>query len=266
MIIIKVGGGRDINWNYVCQDIASLVKKEKVVVVHGANYRRDKVARKLGHPTKNIISPSGVASVYTDKKALEIFLMVYAGLVNKQIVAKLQKLGVSAVGLSGVDGRLWEAKRKANTLVKEKGKTKLLRNNFVGRVEKVNTNFLNILLNNGYVPVICPPAISFDSEIVNVDNDLAVAVLARELNVKKIVNLFEAPGLLMDSSDERTKVERIEKEKVDDYLNLVNGRMKKKVMGAKYAIDAGIESIYWGYGRVKNPIKKALAGRGTVIQ
>lgn len=266
MLIIKVGGGKNINWDYVCQDIASLVKKEKVILVHGASAKRDEMAKKLGRPTKTIISPSGISSVYTDQKALEIFLMVYAGLINKKIVAKLQKLGVNAVGLSGVDGQLWQGKKKKYTLVKEDEKTKLMKDNLTGRVEKINTKLIKILLDNGFILVICPPAISFEGEIINVDNDLAVATMAGALSVKKIVVLFEAPGLLKDPNDESSLIDQIRKEKVDDYLKFAQGRMKKKILGAKEAISAGAREIYWGDGRAKNPIQKALSGKGTVIR
>ena len=116
MIIIKVGGGKTINWDYICQDLASLAKKEALVLVHGASAKRDEMARKLGFPTQYLLAPSGNQGVFTDEKALEILVMVYAGLVNKQIVSRLQKLGLKAIGLSGADGRIWEGKRKEHLL------------------------------------------------------------------------------------------------------------------------------------------------------
>ena len=131
-----------------------------------------------GIPIKKITSPSGISSVYTDKKVIDVFLMTYCGLINKKIVSILQRFGVNAIGLSGVDGRLWEAKRKDVVYSLEKGRTKLIKDNLTGKVERVNSRLLMLLCKNGYVPVLCPPAISFDNEIVNTDNDTAVAVLA----------------------------------------------------------------------------------------
>lgn len=265
MLIVKAGGGKHINWDYIAQDIASLTKKEKVVVVHGASVKRDEIAKKLDHPTKTITSPSGISSVYTDKQALEIFLMVYAGLVNKQIVASLQKRGVNAVGLSGVDGRLWEGKQKPHTVIKENGKTKLLKNNLTGRVEKINKKLIQMLIGHGFVPVICPPAISFDGEIINTDNDVAVAVMAADFTVEKLVVLFEAPGLLRDIKNEKSIIHKIKKEKLDEYMHFAKGRMKKKILGAQKACLSGVKVIYWGDGRIKNPISNALQGKGTII-
>lgn len=265
MIIVKIGGGKNINLDYVLEDFASLVKKEKAILVLGASAKRNEIAQKLGHPPKVVISPSGISSVYTDKAAMEIFLMVYSGLVNKQVVAKLQNLGVNAVGLSGLDGRIWEGKRKKNILVKEEGKIKLLTDNLTGKVERVNTKLIKLLLDNGFIPVISPPAISYENEIINVDSDLALAAMAKELRVEKIVFLFEAPGLLKDLGDETSLINKINKEKIDHYLKFAQGRMKKKILGAKMAIEAGVKEIYFGDGRIKKPITLALEGKGTVI-
>lgn len=109
MILIKIGGGKKINLDAICSDIKTLIDKgEQIVLVHGASTIRDEIATSLNHPTKTIISPSGVSSVYTDAKSIDIFLMAYVGLVNKRLVEKLQQHGVNAIGLSGIDGRLWQ--------------------------------------------------------------------------------------------------------------------------------------------------------------
>src|SRR5258706_5621428 len=155
MILIKIGGGKQINWEYIAKDIAALISTgEKVIVVHGASVVRDEIAEQLGVPTKIITSPSGIPSVYTDEKALEILLMAYCGLTNKKIVAKMQSYGINAIGLSGVDGKLWEAKRKDAVYAVENGKEKLITDNLTGKVEKVNTKLMLLLIENNYIPVI----------------------------------------------------------------------------------------------------------------
>jgi len=265
MILIKVGGGKNINWDFIAQDLLNLIKKEKLILVHGASSKRDEIAAKLKCPSQTVVSPQGISSVYSNQKALEIMLMVYAGLVNKQIVAKLQQYGLKAVGLSGVDGGLWRAKKKGEIYIKENGKIKLLKNNLTGRVEIINYNLINLLLKNDYLPVLCPPAITYEGEIVNTDNDWAISIMAGFLGISKIVVLFEAPGLLKNPKDEKTTIRRIKKEKINDYLLYAQGRMKKKILGAKKAFELGIKTIYWGDGRVKRPITKALAGKGTII-
>ena len=267
MIIIKIGGGKNINWDYICQDLVSLVKKgERIIVVHGASSTRDEIAEKLKIPTKTITSPSGITSVYTDKKALEVLLMAYSGLINKQIVAKMQSYGINAVGLSGVDGRVWEAKRKDVVYAVENGKTKLVNDNLTGKVEKINKNLINLLVKNKYVPVICPPAISFENEIVNTDNDIATALMAGILGIKKIVVLFEAPGMLRDINDPQSLIKELKEEELENCMKFAIGRMKKKLLGAQKALALGVKRIHWGDGRIKHPILKAIKGKGTVIR
>lgn len=266
MIIVKAGGGKNINWDFICKDLVSLIKRgEEFIVIHGASSTRDEIAEKLKIPTKTITSPSGITSVYTDKKALEVLLMVYSGLINKQIVAKMQSYGINAIGLSGVDGRVWEAKRKDAVYAVENGKTKLINDNLTGRVEKVNKNLINLLVKNQYVPVICPPAISFENEIVNTDNDIATALMAGILEIKKIIVLFEAPGMLRDINDPKSLIKKLKKEELENYMNFAIGRMKKKLLGAQKALSLGVKKIYWGDGRIEHPILNAIKGKGTVI-
>jgi len=265
MLLIKAGGGSALNWDAICRDIASLIETEPVILVHGANARRAEIAEKLSVPVRTVVSPSGISSVYTDEEALDVFLMAYPGLVNKKIVAKLHLHGVNAVGLSGVDGGLWLAKPKKDILIRDNGKIKLLRRNLTGRVEKINTDLIRLLLDGGYTPVLCAPALSYEKSIVNTDNDWAVSVMAESLGVKRIVSLFEAPGLLKDPEDEQSLIPHIDRNTLDDYMDFAKNRMKKKMLGAKKALEGGVETIYWGDGRTNDPIRNALNGSGTII-
>lgn len=265
LLLIKVGGGAGINWDYVAADLKKIIKKRKVIIVHGANAKRAEIAAKLNYPIKTITSPSGVQGAYTDKRSLEIFLMAYPGVVNKQIVAKLQAAGINAVGLSGVDGRLWEGTRKKSIQEKKGEKIKLITDNMTGRVEKINTKLINILIDGRFVPVICPPAISFESEIISPDGDGAMAMMAKVFEAQEIVFLFEARGLLKNINDKKTMIKEIKKENLDQHMQYAVGSMKKKLVGAKYALEKGVKKIYFGDGRVKDPISLALEGRGTVI-
>jgi acetylglutamate/LysW-gamma-L-alpha-aminoadipate kinase len=105
MLLVKAGGGRDLNWDGVCADIAELRVSEPIVLVHGASTLRDEIAARMSIPVRTVVSPSGVTSVYTDREAIEVFLMAYAGLANKRLVARLLRHGVPAVGLSS--GKPW---------------------------------------------------------------------------------------------------------------------------------------------------------------
>ncbi|MBD3280275.1 [LysW]-aminoadipate kinase [Candidatus Dojkabacteria bacterium] len=265
MLIVKVGGAKNIDWDLIAADLKNILEREQVVLVHGASQTRDDIAKTLDAPSETVVSPSGVSSVFTNRRAMEIFLMAYSGLVNKLIVENFQGHGINAIGLSGVDGRIWEGKRKDRLLVKEGEKIKVRKGNLTGRVEKVNTGLITNLVQEGYVPVICPPAISYEKELINVDNDLAIAVMARELGVKNIVVLFEAGGLLEDLSDPHSLVKKINKEEIEKFYDFAKGRMKKKIMGAKEALDNGAEKLYWGPINIDSPITKAIEGGGTII-
>lgn len=266
MMIIKIGGGRDIQWDYIARDIKTYLKREPVVVVHGANYIRDNLASSLGKPTRTIVSPSGISSVYTDSEAIDIFLSAYAGIANKRLVALFQKCGIPAVGLSGVDGGLFQAERKKNVYSVESGKTKLITDNLTGKVYKINTTLIKVLLNNNFVPVVCPPAISKEHDIVNIDGDMATAQLAAALKADKILFLFESIGLLKKFPDEKTRIKKISKDKLGEYINYAQGRMKKKILAATSALSSGVSTVYFGDGRIKKPVTHCLKGTGTIIQ
>jgi len=191
--------------------------------------------------------------------------MVYAGKVNKLIVEKLQQLGVNAVGLCGGDGRLLEGRRKSTLRIVEGGKRKVLRDDYTGKVERVNVGLAQLLLDGGYLPVVCPPAISYEGELVNVDGDRAAAALAEALRAEKLIILSNVPGLLRDVEDESSLIRRIPREEVEASLSYAKGRMTKKVMGAQEALEGGVGQVIFADSRVEQPIRNALAGEGTVI-
>jgi acetylglutamate/LysW-gamma-L-alpha-aminoadipate kinase len=263
MILIKIGGGLETNFETISSDIAQL--NEQVIFVHGANGPRDNLADRLGVPTKRIMSPSGVTSVHTDAEAIEVLTMAYAGLINTKWVSHLLKQGVQAVGLTGLDGRLLVGERKKVLISQEGDKKVLIRDTYTGRVHQVNTQLLEILLDSGYMPVITQPATTTDGIMINTDNDLNSAVIASQMKVTEMVFLFEAPGLLKDINDPDSLIKTVSKDELRSVLAYAQGTMKKKVLGALYALEHGVKKIYWGDSRIEQPITSALAGNGTVI-
>ena len=263
MYILKVGGGKNINWDYIAEDLKSM--KKEVIIVHGANAWMKEISQKLGVSEKIITSPSGHVSRYTDEKTMEILLMTYSGLMNKKIVATLRKYGINAMGLCGADGGIWLGKKKEAILSRENGRVKVIRDSLTGNVESVNASLIKLLIDKGYTPILTIPAVTPDGELINVDNDRAVAVMARDMKIKKIVMLFEAPGLLKDKDDESSKISRIDMKEIDQYIKLTEGRMRKKLLGVKEAFAFGVQKVYLGDGRIKHPIINTLEGKGTII-
>ena len=266
MIVLKIGGSEGINYDFIADDIAALVKGgQPLIVVHGGSALTNQVAEQLGHPPQFVTSVSGFTSRRTDRRTLEIFEMVYCGQMNKGLVEKLQRRGVNALGLSGLDGRIWEGPRKDAIKVIQNGRRVVIRDDYTGKVERVNVPLLQALLDAGVLPVLTPPAASYDGEAINVDGDRAAAATAAAFHVEALIILSNVPGLLEKFPDESSLIRHIPKAKIDQFMSFAEDRMKKKVMGAQEALAQGIGKVIFADGRVEQPVRRALAGEGTVI-
>lgn len=267
MIVIKIGGSRGINLDYVLDDVAALLQNgAKIILVHGAGNEANELGEKLGHPAKHVASPQGFTWRYTDPQTLEIYTMAAVGKINASLVQALQKRGVNAVGLSGVSGRLLEGPRKDAVRIVEGGKQRILRDDYTGRVEKVNAPLLGTLLDQGYLPVIAPLAVSFEGDAMNVDGDRAAAMVAGAVGAQELIILTNVVGLMRQFPDESSLISHIDKARVEASLDFAEGRMKKKVLGASEALNLGVRRVIFADGRIAQPIQNALAGKGTVIE
>jgi [amino group carrier protein]-L-2-aminoadipate 6-kinase len=266
MIVVKVGGSAGIDYDALCADVAELWKQgQKLILVHGGSNETNRIAELLGHPPKFVTSPSGYSSRFTDRETLEIFEMVYCGKMNKGIVERLQKHGVNAVGLSGLDGRIFEGKHKDSVRVVEDGKIKILRGDHTGTVEKVNVSLIRLLLENKYLPVLTPPGSSYEGVAINVDGDRAAAAVATALKAEALLLLSNVPGLLRNFPDEASLIKEIPAKEVETFMEFAKDRMKKKVLGAAEAVQGGVGKVIFGDARVSRPVQNALAGQGTVV-
>ena len=266
MIVVKVGGGTSLNIDAVVSDIVALRQSgTELLLVHGGAQTTNAVAEALGHPPQFVTSETGHVSRRTDRRTLEIFEMVYCGQLNKMWVEKLQGKGVNAVGLSGLDGRVFEGTRKDTLRIRVDGRRMVLRDDWTGTVDKVNVDLLKLLIGGGYFPVLTPPGSSTDGEAINVDGDRAAAMVAGAFSADALVILTDQVGLLKNFPDESSLIAQIPKEHAEKFMEFAEGRMKKKVMGAVEAIDAGVGRVIFADGRVESPITKALEGAGTHI-
>jgi [amino group carrier protein]-L-2-aminoadipate 6-kinase len=265
-IVVKVGGSAGIDYDRVCQDVAALVGQgAPLLLVHGGSAETNRVAEALGHKPEFIVSESGFESRRTDRQTLEIFEMVYCGKMNKMLVEKLQRLGVNAIGLSGLDGGLLRGPRKKAIRAVKDGRTILIRDDLSGKVEQVNGTLVSLLMSAGYTPVISPPALSYDNEAINVDGDRAAAAIAVAMRAEALVLLSNVPGLLRSFPDESTLVRRVERANAEQFMAYAQGRMKVKVLGALEAVAAGVGRVVLGDARLEQPVRQALAGAGTTI-
>jgi acetylglutamate/LysW-gamma-L-alpha-aminoadipate kinase len=265
--VVKLGGTDGVDFSAICADAVELLKQGKrLVFVHGGSAEANALGEGLGTPPKMITSPSGYTSRYTDRKTLEIFLMAVNGKVNSLLTEQLQMMGVNAFGLCGLDGKLLQAVRKESVQSIENGKRKIIRDDYTGKIEKVNSELLTMLLDAGYMPVIAPVAVSEKGEALNVDADRAAAMVASALKAENLLLLTAVPGLMKNFPDESTLIRQLPQSQLAAASEAAQGRMKKKVLGAEEALKGGVSRVIIADGRIQNPISNALAGNGTVIQ
>jgi len=262
MIIVKIGGGNGINIPGIIEDLAAL--DERFIIVHGANALRDKLAEDLGRPKQVLTSVKGYTSVYSDEKLLDVMMMAYAGVRNKRIVELCHRKGINAVGLTGLDGKAVQGKRNKGIRVYQDGKLKIVRD-FSGKPQAVNQPFLELLLGNGYVPVLTVPIIDEQNAAINTENDDVVRVLQQALQADTVINLIEAPGFLEDKDDEHSLIEKISPAQLEAREQQVEGRMKRKILAVRKLFEHGATKVIIGDGRTECPVADALAGKGTVI-
>jgi acetylglutamate/LysW-gamma-L-alpha-aminoadipate kinase len=266
MIVVKVGGGTTLDVDAIVADIVGLrAQGTEMVLVHGGAQITNAVAEALGHPPQFVTSETGHVSRRTDRRTLEIFEMVYCGQLNKMWVEKLQRRGVNAVGLSGLDGRVFEGTRKETLRIRVEGRRMVLRDDWTGTVDRVNVALLRLLIDAGYFPVLTPPGASTAGEAINVDGDRAAAMVAGALAAEGLIILSDVPGLLAAFPDESSLIAQIPRGDAGRFMIVAEGRMKKKVMGAVEALDEGVRRVIFADGRVGQPISRALAGAGTHI-
>ncbi len=262
MMIVKIGGGSKINIKGVIADLSE--QKEQFIIIHGANALRDELAAKLGIQKNVITSVRGYASVLSDESVIDLQMMAYAGLRNKRIVELCQQYGINAVGLSGLDGKMIQGQRNVGIRVKEGSKIKLVRD-FSGKPRAINIHLLNLLLANGYMPVLCIPIVDENNFAINSENDDIVRVLQEAIKADTIIQLIEAPGFLDNPDDPASLVPKITRTELLRREEQVEGRMKRKMLALRQLFESGAVRVIITDGRTEHPIKDALAGKGTVI-
>jgi acetylglutamate/LysW-gamma-L-alpha-aminoadipate kinase len=243
--------------------LKELLKEDKAVLVHGGGVEVTETAAKLGKEQKFIVSPEGFRSRYTDKETIEIYTMVMAGKLNKQIVLALESQGVPAVGLSGLDGALLKAKRKKKLIaVDERGRKKVIDGGYTGKITEVNAVLLQFLLEKGYVPIVTPIAVSEEFEPLNVDGDRTAAFVAGALKADCLILLTDVEGLSLKGN----LVPKISETEIKEILPKIGQGMSTKVHAALEALNQGVKEVLITSGLGQKPISAALKHEvGTVV-
>ncbi len=259
LLVIKIGGGSGLNLKACIDDIARIARHRPVVIVHGVSARMNALCKELGHPIRTLTSPSGHESRYTDASTRDLFVQA-ASEVNKQIVDLLQQQGVISYGLAERTPIVGERKRAIRAMVD--GRIRVVRDDFSGQITSVRTENLQQSLNRGAVAVAPPFADSHDGYL-NVDGDRAAAAIAGALYASELMIFTNVRGLYRQFPDEDTFASRVTMDRIENAIDWAHGRMKRKVIAARDALDTGVSRVIIGDGRIENPVQYALNGNGT---
>ena len=232
--VIKIGGGvleNEAQRNAFLRQFTAIEGPK--VLVHGGGRLATTMAERLGVETQMIDGRR-----VTDKETLDIVTMVYGGLVNKQVVAQLQTMGVNAIGLTGVDGGWMKSIKRPIKNGIDYG--------YVGDVIEVNGAHLRALLDNGLTPVIAPITYSAEGLLLNTNADTVASQTAISLAPDvQLTFCFEKAGVLSNPDDELSLIARITPESYTQLKaeGIVSGGMIPKIDNAFAAIEHGVQSV-----------------------
>ena len=257
VVVVKYGGNAMINEQLkqqVMEDIVLLwLIGVKVVLVHGGGPEISELMEKLGKKPEFV---DGLR--VTDRETADIAQMVLAGKVGKTLVNLLQMNGGRAVGISGMDGRLIEAKVKDPRL------------GYVGEITEVNTDPVRDLLDKGYIPVVSTLGCDAEGNTYNINGDTAAARIAGALGAERMILMTDTPGILRDKDDPATLIPEVTVEEAANLRaeGIVSGGMIPKVECCVEAIRRGVNKVIIMDGRVPHAILTELLtdeGAGTMV-
>jgi len=197
----------------------------------------------------------------TDEETLDVAEMVLSGKINKTLVAGLQQHGVRAVGLSGQDGRMITVKKRMMDGI-DMG--------FEGEVTAINTDLLQTLMRESFIPVISPIGMDEQGQAYNMDGDAVAVALATALGAEKLVLLTDTPGVLLDIRDPESKISILPASQAVVYLNegVISGGMAAKVKSCVEAVRNGVGSVHILDGRLPHALLLEIfteQGMGTMV-
>ena len=243
IVVVKYGGNAMISEHLkdsVIRDICLLqLIGVKVVLVHGGGPEITEVLEKMGKQSAFV---DGVR--VTDEETVGVALMVLAGKINKTLVNLIELKGGSAIGLSGLDGHMLEAKIKKPEL------------GYVGEITNVNVKPILDVLDKGYIPVVSTVGYDGAGNLYNINADTAAARIAGELGAESLIAMTDIAGILKDKNDPSTLISSI---KVSDLPGLISdgviqGGMIPKAECCRSAIEWGVNRVFIIDGRVPHAI------------
>ncbi len=257
IVVVKYGGNAMINEQLkqqVMEDVVLLwLIGVKVVLVHGGGPEISEMMSKLGKKPEFV---DGLR--VTDKETVDIVQMILAGKVNKTLVNLLEMKGGKAMGISGMDGRLIEAKMKDERL------------GYVGKIVDVNIRPIQDLLEKGYIPVVSTLGCDREGNAYNINGDTAAAYIAGALEAENLIMMTDIAGVLRDKDDPSTLIPKITVSEAARLKEegIVSGGMIPKVDCCVEAIQKGVKKVIIMDGRISHSILMELLtdeGAGTMV-
>lgn len=251
LTIIKVGGKIVEEEDSLKQLLHDFSKIDGFkILVHGGGRSATKIAERLGIESKMVDGRR-----ITDSETLQVVTMVYGGLVNKNIVAGLQSLGVNALGLTGAD---------MDIIRSDKRPVKEIDYGFVGDVKKVKGDVLKLLIDQNIVPIIAPLSHDGQGNMLNTNADTMAAETAQAMSQYYDVSLvycFEKKGVLMNEHDDDSVIPQLDKASYQKYVQegIIQGGMLPKLENAFKSIEKGVSEV------VITKASEIGKGKGTVI-
>ena len=258
-VVVKYGGSAMTSEKLrksIIEDISMLkYLGVNIVVVHGGGADITKTLKKMNKETKFV---NGLR--VTDKETAKIAEMVLSGNISKSLVQDLNAQGLSAVGISGKDGNTLEVSKEIKSV--DLG--------FVGKIDKVNTQLIDTLLKNNYIPVFSPIACDKKGNTYNINADYAASAVAAALKAQKLIFLTDTNGILKDAKDNTSVLSRLTKTEAIKYIkdDVITGGMIPKVQCSIEAIENGVKSIHILDGNLPHSILLEIftsKGCGTMM-
>ncbi len=245
VVVVKVGGHAMVDpeaRSGIIKDIVALQHFGlKPIIVHGGGPEIDGMMKRMGK-TPEFISGLRV----TDDETLEIVRMVLFGNVNTDIVTLIVKHGGKGTGVIGNDGGLIMARKKTPEMVMIDGVEKLVDFGWVGETDHVNPEILNILLENGYIPVISPIGYDAAGQCYNLNADTAAGDIAAAVKAKCLISLTDVDGVMMDPSNKDTLQRKLTIEQCHDLIKkgIISKGMIPKILSSVAVVLSGIDSVH----------------------
>ncbi|MGI6213951.1 MAG: acetylglutamate kinase [Christensenellales bacterium] len=260
-VVIKYGGNvMDAGTaQTIFEDIALLkIVGVNPVMVHGGGPAINEMLAKLN------IKPQFYNGLrITDKDTMEVVEMVLSGKINKTLTAKINALGVKAIGICGKDGNLIEAERA--------GKVNGVDLGYVGEIKKINKKLIDLLIKDEYIPVIASLGVSADGESLNINADTVAGEIAKALQAEKLIYLTANDGVLVPEGEKQVLLSVATPSRLEQLIaeGVITGGMIPKVQACINGVNNGIKNVHIINGGIPHPIMLEIftdKGIGTMVE